>query len=78
MTVFGSYKMLKPEMVEAIAEYIKDNEMWVKYNTLADITVNFCIYCTEGLRSEFLTSNMDKIVNNIPYASDEVLCKSLL
>lgn len=75
MTVFGSHKMLKPSLVNAIRDYTKDNEMWLKYNTLADITVNFCIYCTDPQKAEFLNQNMDKITNNIAYASDEVLCK---
>jgi len=75
MTVFGSYQMLKPEMVEAIQGYIQDNAMFMKYETLADLTVLFTKYCSKQQNIRYFEENIDKIISNIPYANDEVFCK---
>ena len=75
MTVFGSYKMLKQELVEAISSHVEENKMFITYEVLADITLLFSQYCSPQQVSAFVEIQMDKIMNNIEFATDEVFCK---
>lgn len=77
MTVFGSYNVLRPELIQAIMDHISDNLSFMKYQTLADITVLFSTSTPKQTKDVFYKRFGDRIVSNIPYANDEVYYKFL-
>ncbi len=75
MTVFGSYQMLKENMVNSIQDHVEDNALFLKYDTLSDLAMIFGQYCSEGQVRRFLEANNNKIMANIGFSSDKVFCK---
>lgn len=77
MTTFGAYKMLRPGLLDAISDFVKDNIMFMKFENLADITVLFSMYVPKASRQKFYQENIHRILSNVPYATDEVFFKFL-
>lgn len=74
MTVFGSYRMLKPELVDAVSSYVEDNSLFLKFSTLADLAMIYAQYWDAKQVIKFLEENENKILSNLPYASDKIFC----
>lgn len=75
MTVFGSYQMLNENLVSSISEYVEDNSIFMKFDTLADLTLIFSRFCNKSQIARFLEMNNSKIMSNIHFADDKVFCK---
>ena len=75
MTVFGAFDYIEQELVDSVLQYIKDNQIFLKFDSLADLLVVFAIKWNETHQSMFLKENDDRIMSNIMYTNDEVFYK---
>ena len=75
MTVFSAYDYMEPELIDAVLEYIRDNQIFLKFDTLADIMVAFAIKCNKTHQEMFWKENSERIISNITYTNDEIFYK---
>jgi len=77
LTTFGEYRMLDRILAEGIADYVKDNMMFIKLENLSDICVLYSKYCDKTQIDAFQQQNLERILSNVPFCTDEVYFRFL-
>ena len=69
--------MLDRILAEGIADYVKDNMMFIKLENLSDICVLYSKYCDKTQIDAFQQQNLERILSNVPFCTDEVYFRFL-
>lgn len=77
LTIFIEYNKLTAALADSAIEYIKTNIIFMKFETLADLSLIFTIKCPVEYRKQFFEVANSRILNNISFTDDELFYKFL-